>query len=172
MAGFHLPGDPYFPDQGQDVEPKENHEIPLKDDFAENFPEDSDSELEAYNLPPVAQNPNPRPAFQDPMPLWVESLETRSQEQGQPMPYNGDRSFYNLSVGGSADRVLPILARRVARNEIQGRTTINQIMEIDANAGVNTVRIRRLEDARDRAMRDNEALLQELAVTRAEVIEF
>ena len=44
-------------------------------------------------------------------------------------------------------------------------------MEVDANAGVNTVRIHRLEDACERSMRDNEALQQELAATRAEVIE-
>ncbi|KAL7596760.1 hypothetical protein Lser_V15G28139 [Lactuca serriola] len=73
--------------------------------------------------------------------------------------------------GGSADRVLPILVRMVARNEEQGRTTINRMMEVDANEGVNIVRIRRLEDAHGRSMRDNEALQQDLAATRAKVIE-
>ena len=47
------------------------------------------------------------------------------------MPFNGDRSFYDLSAGGSADRVLPILVRRVARNEIHGRRVLNIIMEVD-----------------------------------------
>ena len=89
----------------------------------------------------------------------MESLETLSQEQGQPIPYNGERSFYNLSEGGSADRVLPILVRWVARNTIQGRTALNRIAEFDANLGVNTVRIHRLEDARERAKRHNESLL-------------
>lgn len=69
------------------------------------------------------------------------------------------------------DRILLILVCRVARNEIQGRTALNRITEVDANAGVNTVRIRRLENAHERAERDDESLLQGLAETRAEVIE-
>ena len=44
-------------------------------------------------------------------------------------------------------------------------------MQVDANAGVNTVHIIRLEDAREKSMRDNEALQQELAATWAKVIE-
>ena len=87
------------------------------------------------------------------------------------MPFNGNRSFYNLSEGGSANRVLPILVRRVAHNEEQGRTDIHRIMEVDANEEVNTVRIIHLEDVRESSRRDNEALQQELAATRAEVIE-
>ncbi|KAL7610638.1 hypothetical protein Lser_V15G13684 [Lactuca serriola] len=131
MAGFNLPGDPYFPNQGNggwlDAEPEENHPIPLDDDFVENFLEDSDSEPEVNNLPLVAPipNPNPRPAFQGPTPLWAKNLGRWSQEQGQTILYNGDRSFYNLSEGGSADRVLPILVRKVARNDEQGRAAIN-----------------------------------------------
>lgn len=88
------------------------------------------------------------------------------------MPFNGDRSFYNLSEGDSADRVLPILIHRVARNEIQGRTTLHRIVEVDANAGMHTIRTILLEDARKRSRRDHEALLQALAETRVEVIEF
>ena len=41
MAGFHLPGDPYFPNQGDDgwiePEPEGNHEIPFDDGIAEPF---------------------------------------------------------------------------------------------------------------------------------------
>ena len=84
MAEFHLPGDPYFPNQGNggwiEDEPKENHEIPLDDDFAENFPEDSDSGAEAYNPSPVAQNPKLRQNFQGPMPLWAVNLDRLSNE--------------------------------------------------------------------------------------------
>ena len=55
MAGFHLPGDTYFPNQENvgwlEDEPEENHVIPLDDDFAEQFPEEADIELEVKNLP-------------------------------------------------------------------------------------------------------------------------
>ena len=38
------------------------------------------------------------------------------------------------------------MVRRIARNIKQGRAAIIQIVEIDANSGVNMVRIRRLEE--------------------------
>ena len=44
-------------------------------------------------------------------------------------------------------------------------------MEIDANSGVNTVRIRRLEEDMERTRRTNETLQQQLATSRAEVME-
>ena len=122
MAGFHLPGNPYFPNQGDDgwiePEPEGNHEIPFDDGIAEPFPEETDSEPEVENLPPVAPIPNPNPqlVLEGPTPTWVGSLDRWSHEQGQPRPYNGDRRFYNVDGGGSADRSLPIIIRRVARN--------------------------------------------------------
>ena len=121
LAGFHFPSDPYFPNQRDDgwLEPalEDNHEIPLDDGFAEPFREETDSEPEVKNLPQVAPipNPNPRPEFEGPTPMWVGSLDRWSHEQGQPHPYNGDRRFYNLNERGSADRALPIIVR-VARN--------------------------------------------------------
>ena len=87
------------------------------------------------------------------------------------MPFNGDRSFYDLSNGGSTDRILPILVRRVARNEIQGRTALHRITEVVADARIHTLRTIRLEDARQRSKRNHETLLQALAESRAEVIE-
>lgn len=73
MVGFHLPGDPYFPEQGVggwlDVEPDDNHEIPLDDDFVENFPDDSDSEPKVNDYPWYH-----RLAFQGLTPLWAENL--------------------------------------------------------------------------------------------------
>ena len=155
------------------VEPEEEPTIPLDDNFTENFSEHSDSEPEVNNLPLVAPvpNPNPRPTFQGPMPPWVESWETWSQEQDQHMPKNGDKIFYDLSEGGLADKILPILVLRVSQNEIQGRTTLNRILEVGANARIHTICTIRLEDAHERSMRENEALQQELAATRAEVIE-
>ena len=175
MAGFHLPGDPYFPNQGNggwlEEESDDDHPIPLDDHHAEGFSDSSSSEPEVNNQPPEAPNPNPRPAFQGPTPMWAISLHRWSEEQGQPLPYNGDRSFYNISEGGSADRVLPIMIRRIARNVEQGQAAIGRVVEVDANSNLNTVRIRQLEEAMDRTRRTNEALQHQLAASRAEVRE-
>ena len=133
MAGLHPHGNPYLPNEGNagwfGEEPENDHPIPLNDHHAEDLSDDDNSEPEVENLPPVAPipNPNPRPTFHGPTPPWVECLETWSEEQDQPMPFNGDRSFYNVNEGSSADRVLPILIRRVARNEIQGRKALQHI---------------------------------------------
>ena len=176
MAGFHH-GDSYFPNQGNagwlEAEPEDGHPIPLDDHHAEGFSDSSDSEPEVNNLPPAAQNPNlnPRPVFQGPTPLWATNLITWSHEQGQPIPYNGDRSFYNLTEGGSADRVLPIMVRRMSRNSIIAQAAVNQVLEVDANSGVNTVHIRQLESAHERTLVRNANLQRELAETRAEVRE-
>ena len=165
MAGLHPHGNPYLPNEGNvgwfEEEPENDHPIPVNDHHDENLSDDANSEPEVENLPRAAPFPipNPRPAFQGPTPEWVECLETWSQGQDQPMPFNGDRSFYDLSNGGSADRVLPILVRRVARNEIQGRKALHQITEVVANARMHTLHTIRLEDARERSERDHETLL-------------
>ena len=157
MAGFHH-GDPYFPNEGNagwiDEEPEDEHPIPLDDHLAEGFSDGSDSEPEVNNLPLVGQAPNndPRPAFPGPTPLWV-----------------NNRSFYNVSEGGSADRALPVMVRRIARNVEQGRAAIDRVIEIDANSGVNTIRIRHLEEALERTRRSNDALRQQLTTKIAEL---
>ena len=89
----------------------------------------------------------------------MEGLGTWSQGQDQPITYDGDQSFYDLSNGGSADRILPIVVHRVARNEIQGRTALHQITEVVTNARMHTLRSIRLEDARERYERDHETRL-------------
>ncbi|CAH1440060.1 unnamed protein product [Lactuca virosa] len=177
MAGFHPHGDPYFPNEGNvgwlEEEPEDDHPIPLDDHHAEGFSDSSDSEPEVNNLPQVGQAPNlnPQPAFQGPTPLWATNLNRWSDEQGQPLPYYRDRSFYDLSRGGSADRARPVMIRRIARNVEQGRAAIDRVMEIDANSGVNTVRIRHLEDAVEGTRRTNETLRQQLAASRTEILE-
>ena len=107
MAGFHHPDDPYYPNQGNggwlDEEPEDDHPIPLDDHRAEGFSDDSDSEPEVNNLPLAAPNPNPRPVFQGPTPMWAITLNRWSDEQDQPVPFDGDRRFYNISEGGSAN---------------------------------------------------------------------
>ena len=101
----------------------------------------------------------------------MECLETWSQEQDQPMPFIGNRNFYDLSNEGLADIVLPILVRREARNEIHGRTALHQISEEVAYARMHTLHTIHLEDAHERSERNHETLLQALAESRAEVIE-
>lgn len=95
MAWFHLPGDPYFPIQGnggwieedleedpQEVmeeepgdEPEEEPEegdpeedLEKEEDEDEEDQENIDLELEVYNLPRVVRYPAPRQNFQGPMP--------------------------------------------------------------------------------------------------------
>ena len=57
MAGFHLPGDMYFPNQGNDgwIEQEDNHVAPIEEDFLE----DSDSESTVSDTPQISQNLNP-----------------------------------------------------------------------------------------------------------------
>lgn len=57
------------------------------------------------------------------------------------------------------------MARRITRNVEQGRVAIGRVVEIDANTGVNTVRIRHLEVAMERTRRTNETLQQQLAAS-------
>ena len=131
MAGLHPHGNQYLPNEviagcfGE--EPDNDHPIPLNDHPNKDLSDDANSKPEVENLPQAAPVPipNPRPAFHGPTPELVECLETWSQGQDHPMLFNGDRSFYDLSNGGSAHRTLPILVRRVARNEIQGRTALH-----------------------------------------------
>ena len=63
MAGFHLPGDAYYPnrDNGEGIE----------NDPEEEMQEDSDLDPEDNNLPIVTliKNPNPQPEFHGPTPL-------------------------------------------------------------------------------------------------------
>ena len=46
----------------------------------------------------------------------------------------------------------------ISRNVEQGQAAIDRVMEIDANSGVNTVRIHQLEEDMERTRRTNEAL--------------
>ena len=92
------------------------------------------------------------------------NLGRLSHDQGQPHPYNGDQSFYNLNEGGSTERVLLILVRRVARNVEQGRENFDQVMEICANSRVNTVRLRHLTGDQDLERTHTNALQVDLNV--------
>ena len=96
--------------------------------------------------------------------LWQVEPQT-----GTTTSYKGDRSLYNLKEGGSEDRVLPIMVHRTTRNTEQGRENFDQVMEIRANFGVNTVRLRRLIDDQDFERSCNDALHVELNACQSEV---
>ena len=68
MVSFHLPGDPYYPNQGNGgwIEDDQEEIMEKEEEFKEGMQEDSDSDPEDNNLPLVApiQNPNPRLGFQ------------------------------------------------------------------------------------------------------------
>ena len=74
MAGFHLPGDPYYPNQdsGEGIE----------NDPEEEMQEESNLDPGDNNLPLAApiQNPNPRPEFHGSTPLWATNLNRWSRE--------------------------------------------------------------------------------------------
>ena len=105
------------------------------------------------------------------MPLWAINLERWSNKKGQNHPYQGDRSFFNLDTGGSADRSLPVLVRRVARNNEQRRATIDRVMQVDATTGVNTFRIRNLKGSHNATRDRTNFMMREPAASHAEVRE-
>ena len=76
---------------------EEDFEESSEEENEDEIQEDSNSEPKVYKPLQVAQNPNPRHDFQGPTPLWAVNLGRWSHEQGQPPPYNGDRSFYNVT---------------------------------------------------------------------------
>ena len=141
MTGFHLPGDPYFPNQENggwieedpaedpeevmEEEPEDEHEeepeeqdleVDLEEEEGGGCSEGIDLDLEVYNSPRVVRYPAPRLNFQGSTPRWVVDLRRWSQEKGQHSPYGMERDFYNLSQGGSVDRALPIIVHHVARH--------------------------------------------------------
>ena len=99
-------------------------------------------------------------------------LKQWSREQGQRPPYGMARSFYNLRNGGSADRALPVMVRRIANQGEQARANANQLLDIGATAAVTSVRLRRLDEEHDQTMEHTFSLQKDITATRAEVREF
>lgn len=93
IEGFHLPGDPYFPNHGNrgwiEEDPEELIEEKPEEDpeegeeeEEEQMEEDSDVESEVINPPYAIRNrydPLPRPGFHGSAPLWAEDLCRRSR---------------------------------------------------------------------------------------------
>ncbi|KAI3510484.1 hypothetical protein L1887_17521 [Cichorium endivia] len=152
MAGFHLPGDPYFLDEGNngwlDEEPEEDPEEGQEED-EEMEEEDSEAEskvsdprfpIREHNAPP------PPPSFQGQTPEWAEHIRLWSREQGLVPPYG---MSFEIRNGSSADRALPVVVGRIHRQEEQIRATSSQVMDVGATAEVTTARLRRLDEAHD-----------------------
>ncbi|KAL7609814.1 hypothetical protein Lser_V15G14034 [Lactuca serriola] len=193
MAGFHLPGDPYFPNQGNDgwivEDPEEDsEEEPMEDEetmedeepmeeeeSVDGEEEEEEEDSDGTDSEPEVYNPHPTPVppqhYQGPTPQWAETIHRWSREQGQRPPYGMQWGFYDLSRGGSADQALPVIVHRVTRHEEQTRINTRHLMEVGATSQVNSVRILRLDDDHDRTRDRTELLRREMASTRAEVQE-
>ena len=144
-----MPGDPYFPKQGNDgwieQDPKEDPEEIMEEDPKEDLEEeedeeeieeDSNAESEVINPPYVARVLAHRQGYQGPTPRWAENLEKWSRQQHQRSPYGMERGFYNLSHGGLADRALPVMVQQIAHLGDQTRASANRILELGATVEV------------------------------------
>ena len=60
------------------------------------------------------------------------------------------QGFYNHSCGDSADKTLPVMVHCIANQGEQARVNVNQIMDVDANAQITAVHLRRLDEEHDR----------------------
>ncbi|KAI3499632.1 hypothetical protein L1887_35436 [Cichorium endivia] len=135
MAGFYLPEDPYFPDEGNngwlEEEPEEDpEEGQEEDEEMEEGDSDAESEVSDPRFPVRDLHaPRPEPSFQGPVP-----------------PYGMN---FDLRNGGSADRALHVMIGRINRQEERIRATSSQVMDVGATAEVTAARLRRLDEAHD-----------------------
>ena len=83
MAGYPPPGDPYFPNQGNNGWIEDDPQEDPEEDSEEESSDGTDSEPEVYNPPQGVQRPVARQHFQGPTPTWGEELHRWSQQQGQ-----------------------------------------------------------------------------------------
>ena len=79
------------------------------------------------------------------------------------------RGFYNVSEGGTADRALPVIVNRIARQFDQSRMSINRILEVNAAAQANTADILRLDEMQDDTQHHTEALQRQLNAAESEI---
>lgn len=151
MAGFHLPGDPYFPNQGNkglleeepeeepeelEVEPKtpavdfEEQELDVSD--KENEEDDSDAESEVINPPYMDRVPAHRMGPNGPTTSWAHDIRRRSRHQGMRPPFGMDGGFFDLSHCGPADRSLSVMVRRNRDISNQAEATADQMNQVRA----------------------------------------
>ena len=169
MAGFHHPGDPYYPNQGNggwiEEDPEEDEEpIELDDDSG------TDSEPEVIN-PPPAQPPVFERNFQGPTPVWGSHLHHWSQQQNLRPPYGMCRDFYDVRGGGSADRALPVMVGKLANQSYQSGVQASRIRDVNVEVQVHTSDIRRLDRIQDNAQLQTEAFQAQMIAALAELRE-
>ena len=196
MAGFHLPGDPYFPNQGNagwiEEEPEELIEEDPEED-PEEEPEEEEEEVdeeeeeeeddevdmdedeseeepeeEVFNPPYIARVPANRWGHNGPEPRWATMIERWSRQQRQRSPYGDQRGYYDLSHGGPADRALPVMTQHITNLGNQSREMADQIRNLSAITAATDARTRDLE----RDFYPLDRLIEDLTAARAEVREY
>ena len=159
LAGFHLPGDPYFPDNRNggwleedpeedpdELSEEEEEEGTMEDEGKDEEKEEEDSEAKSeVDNPPVAE----QHIYVGPAPFWAEDIRQWSRDQDQRFPYGKDRDIYDLRVGGLTNRALPVMVRCTVRLGDEVRTHAKQLMEFGAALEVHTARFRRLDEDND-----------------------
>ncbi|KAL7608232.1 hypothetical protein Lser_V15G12309 [Lactuca serriola] len=188
MAGFHIPGDPYYPNQGNggwiekdteefEVEVGEEYEVdeeveeeeePIEEE--EEVTDGTDSEPEVIN-PPAPRSPEVRMGYQPPIPIWGSHLYYWSRQQGVLPPFGMCREFYNVSGGGSADRALPVLVRQIATQTYQSDMQAARIREVNAATQGNAADIRRLDGLHESTQLHTRTLQNQMVTALAEIRE-
>lgn len=182
MAGFHIPGDPYFPNQGNggwlggepeedpkevfEEEPEEDpNEEPEEDEEEESEDEEeSEEEPEIFNPPYLARVPANRFDHIGPIPRWATMIEGWRHRQRQRAHYGDQRVYYDLTHGGPADKALQVMTLKITNIRDQSRETTNQVRELRATMDANISRTRDME--MDCYFRDQ--LIKDLISARAE----
>ena len=151
MAGSPLPGDPYYPNQGNDgwieedpeedpdeieEEVEEEFEVEVGEEFEVDeeiveITSGTDSEPEVID-PPIPHPPVIRPYQPGPIPIWGSHLYYWSRQQGVRPPFGMCQDFYNVSGGGSADRALPVIVGTIATQNYHVDQQAARVREINA----------------------------------------
>lgn len=79
------------------------------------------------------------------------------------------REYYNLTDGGTADKALPIIIRRINRQTNQARISINRILKVNATAQVNTADILRLDEMQEDTDQHTIALQRQVDAAQEEI---
>ncbi|XP_052621745.1 uncharacterized protein LOC128127322 [Lactuca sativa] len=155
MAGLRLPGDPYFPNQGNvgwiekepgepieedpekdpEEEPEEEEDEVDEEDEEEgeevDMDEDeSEEEPKVFNLPYIARVPANHFGYNRPEPRWATLIERWSRQQRQRSPYGDQSGYYNLSHRGPADRALRVMVQHITNLGNQSREMADQVRNL------------------------------------------
>nr|KAJ0209030.1 hypothetical protein LSAT_V11C400158950 [Lactuca sativa] len=154
MAGFHLPGEPYFPNQGNAEWIVQDPEEILEDELEEEVEEEVEEEEEEEE--------------EDESDTEFEVIDPPYMTRGQRPPFWMQRGFYDLRHGGPVDRALPVMVRRISNIGDQSQTIAHRVMEIRDAMEVTvacTCDLKREFNHMDRLVKD-------LTTARAEVMEY